>query len=161
MRMKSVRACILAAAAACLAVAEREGGMALAVAAAAQEGHPLAGTWYGDYGTGSQKRDLTVVMKWDGRNVTGMINPGPNTSPIKSAVMDITPGKPAPEGQQSTTGTPPVFRVRFEVDAPTPAGGTGPIVFEGTIQNPVAGNRRITGTWTRGGEKGTFQLRRL
>ena len=28
-------------------------------------------------------------------------------------------------------------------------------------QNPVAGNRRIEGTWTRGTEKGTFQIRRL
>ena len=75
--------------------------------------------------------------------------------------MDITPGKPAPEGQQLTSGTPPVFHVRFEVDAPIAAGGTGPVVFEGTIQNPVAGNRRISGTRTRGGEKGTFQIRRL
>jgi hypothetical protein len=149
MRMQSVRSIVLFAAA-----------MAVAVAAAAQEGHPLAGTWYGDYGTGSQKRDLTVVMKWDGRNVTGMINPGPNASQIVSAVMNITPGKPAPEGEQSTTGTPPVFHVRLEVDVPNAAGGTERLVLEGTIQNPVAGNRRITGTSTRGGERGTFQIRR-
>jgi len=161
MRMKSVRALILIAAAACLTTAEREGGMAFAVATAAQEGHPLTGTWYGDYGTGTLKRDLTVVMKWDGRNISGMINPGANASPIKSAVMNITPGKPAPEGQSSTTGTPPVFQVRFEVDTQNAAGGTDHIAFEGTIQNPVAGNRRISGTWTRGGERGTFQIRRL
>jgi hypothetical protein len=161
MRMKSVRAFILFAAAACLAVAEREGVMALSVAAAAQEGYPLAGTWYGDYGTGSQKRDLTVIMKWDGRTVTGIVNPGPNATPIKSAVMDITPGKPAPQGQNSTTGIPPVFKVRLEFDAPNGAGATDHLVFEGTLQNPVAGNRRITGTWTRGAERGTFQLRRL
>ena len=133
----------------------------LAFAAAAQEGHPLAGTWYGDYGTGSQKRDLTVVMKWDGRNVTGLVNPGPNASPIKSAVVNITPGKPAPEGQGSTTGTPPTFRVHFEFDAPNASGTMEHLVFEGTIQNPVGGNRRITGTWTQGGEKGNFQIRRL
>ena len=39
----------------------------LAAGAAAQEGHPLAGTWYGDFPTGNQKTDLTVIMKWDGR----------------------------------------------------------------------------------------------
>jgi len=150
MRMRSTRACLLLAAA-----------MALAVAAAAQEGHPLTGTWYGDYGAGSQKRDLTAIIKWDGRSVTGTINPGPAATPITAAVMDITPGKPAPEGQQSTTGIPPVFHVRFEANLPNPAGVTGPIVFDGTIQNPVAGNRRISGTWSRGGEKGTFQIRRL
>jgi hypothetical protein len=125
---------------------------AFAVAAAAQEGHPLTGTWYGDYGAGNQKNDLTVIMKWDGRSVSGLINPGPKSVPLKSVVMDITPGKPAPQGQGSTAGTPPVFNVRFEVDGMT---------FEGTIQNPVAGNRRIAGTWTRGSERGTFQIRRL
>jgi len=150
MRMRSTRACLLFAAV-----------MVLAVAPSAQEGHPLTGTWYGDYGAGNQKRDLTVIIKWDGRAVTGTINPGPAATPITSAVMDVTPGKPAPEGQQSTTGIPPIFHVRFEANLPNPAGVTGPIQFEGTIQNPVAGNRRITGTWSRGGEKGTFQIRRL
>jgi hypothetical protein len=126
--------------------------VAAAMPAAAQEGHPLAGTWYGEYGAGNQKRDVTVILKWDGRAVTGSINPGPDAKTLTSAVMNITPGKPAPEGQDSTRGTPPVFQVRFEVDG---------MVFDGTILNPVAGNRRITGTWTRGNEKGTFQLRRL
>jgi hypothetical protein len=138
------RACVLVPVIAFLAFASREGR--------AQEGHPLAGTWYGDYSAGTQKRDLTVILKWDGREITGTANPGPTASPVKSAVLNITPGKPAPDGQNSTQGTPPVFQVRFEADG---------MVFEGTIQNPVAGNRRITGTWTRGAERGAFQLRRL
>jgi hypothetical protein len=142
MRMTSVRVCLLAAAAV----------IALGVAAVAQEGYPLAGTWYGDFTTGNQKHDLTVIMKWDGRNVTGLINPGPDSRPITSVVMTITPGKAAAEGQRSTEGIPPKFHVRFEVDGRT---------FEGMLQNPVAGNRRLTGTWTRGAEKGTFQIRRL
>ena len=141
MRMTSVRVWILAVAV-----------IALAVGAAAQEGYPLAGTWYGDFATGNQKNDLTVIMKWDGKSVTGLINPGPNSRPITSAVMTITPGKAAAEGQRSTEGIPPLFHVRFEVDGRT---------FEGILQNPVAGNRRLTGTWTRGAEKGTFQIRRL
>ena len=126
--------------------------IAMAVSTAAQEGHPLSGTWYGDYDAGKQKRDLTIVMKWDGKQTTGTMNPGPSAVPITSATLDITPGKPAPEGRDSTEGIPPIFKVRFE------AGG---MTFEGTIQNPVAGNRRITGTWTRGTERGTFQIRRL
>ena len=124
----------------------------IATTATAQEGHPLAGTWYGDYEAGTQKRDLTIIMKWDGKSATGTMNPGSNAVPITSASMDITPGKPAPEGTNSTEGIPPIFKVRFEADG---------MVFEGTIQNPVAGNRRITGTWTRGSERGTFQIRRL
>ncbi len=150
MQTRSVRACLVFAAA-----------MALAAAATAQEGHPLTGTWYGDYGSGNQQRDLTVILKWDGRAISGTINPGPSATQVTGAVLDITPGKPAPEGQQSTTGIPPVFHVRFQADLPNPAGVTGPMQFEGTIQNPVAGNRQITGTWSRGSEKGTFQIRRL
>lgn len=124
----------------------------LAGAAVAQEGHPLTGTWYGVYDAGNQKRDITVIMKWDGKAVSGLIDPGPNSKPLASAALTITPGKPAPEGVDSTQGKPPIFHVRFEVDGMT---------FEGTIQNPVAGNRRIVGTWSRGGEKGPFQIRRL
>ncbi len=126
--------------------------IAFATNTVAQEGHPLTGTWYGEYDAGKQKRDLTLIMKWDGRQTTGTMNPGPDAVSLTSAVLDITPGKPAPEGRGSTEGTPPIFKVRIE------AGG---MVFEGTLQNPVAGNRRITGTWTRGAERGTFQIRRL
>ena len=144
MRISYLRAplCLVVAAAAVL----------IAGGATAQEGHPLAGTWYGDYTTGQQTTDITVIMKWDGKSLTGMINPGPNSKPLTSAVMDITPGKPAPQGQQSTSGTPPVFRARFEVDGMT---------FEGTLKNPVAGNRQLTGTWKRGNQSGTFKIRRV
>src|SRR5688572_11200987 len=122
------------------------------IATIAQEAHPLAGTWYGDYSAGSQKTDLTVIMKWDGKSVAGLINPGPNSKPLTSVVLDITPGKPAPQGQQSTTGIPPNYKVRFEADG---------ITFEGTLRNPVAGNRQLAGTWKRGAQSGSFQLRRL
>ncbi len=46
------------------------------------------------------------------------------------------------------------------IRAPKSDGG-GAIAFEGTIKNPVAGNRTIVGTFTRGSEKGPLQLRRL
>ena len=135
--------------------------LTLGIAPVAQEGHPLAGTWYGDYGSGRQRTDLTIVMKWDGRAVSGTINPGPNAVPLAAAVMNITPGKPAPEGQDSTTGIPPKFHVRLEADLPDGTSGKSRIVFEGDIKNPVAGNRRVEGAWRRGTEKGTFQIRRL
>ena len=151
MRKTAVRSLILFALAACLAVP-----------AMAQEGHPLAGTWYGTYGTGgSPGTDLTIVMKWDGRQVTGEIHPGPNAIPLTSVVLDITPGAPPPEGQGSTAATPPKFHVTFEASLPNAAGSTAPVVFEGMINNPVAGNRTITGSWTRGSERGTFEIRRL
>jgi hypothetical protein len=136
----------------CLYVVVVTAAVLTAVSVSAQEGHPLAGTWYGDYTTGKQATDLTVIMKWDGKSVTGLINPGPNSKPLMSVVMDITPGKAAPQGEQSTSGIPPVFKVRFDVDGMT---------FEGTIKNPVAGNRELAGTWKRGTQSGTFHIRRV
>ena len=136
----------------CLYVVVVTAAVLTAVSVLAQEGHPLAGTWYGDYTTGKQATDLTVIMKWDGKSVTGLINPGPNSKPLTSVVMDITPGKAAGQGQESTAGVPPVFKVRFEVDGMT---------FEGTIKNPVAGNRQLTGTWKRANQSGTFSIRRV
>jgi hypothetical protein len=136
--------------------------LALTVPAVAQEGHPLTGTWYGDFGQNAKQRnDLTVIMTWDGSATTGTINPGPNAVPLKTARLDIKPGKPAAQGEQSVTGIPPTFLVHFEVDAKNKAGGTDHFVFEGRIENPVAGNRTIVGTWTCGNRKGDFRLRRL
>ena len=44
----------------------------------AQEGHPLTGTWGGDWGpSATQRNHLTFVMNWDGDKVTGTHQPGP------------------------------------------------------------------------------------
>src|SRR5438309_11966574 len=57
----------------------------------AQEGHPLTGTWSGDWGsTATQRNHLTIVMNWDGKNVTGIINPGPDALPLASVFLDVT-----------------------------------------------------------------------
>ncbi|HLH32021.1 MAG TPA: hypothetical protein VKY31_12535 [Terriglobia bacterium] len=139
--------------------------LAAVIFAAAQEGHPLTGTWYGDFGmTPAQRNDLTVVMKWDGANISGVVNPGPGMVPIKSAQMDVKLGKPAQRGARGEAGTPATpstFLVHFEVDAKNKAGGMDHFVFDGHIENPVAGNRQIIGTWTCGSTKGDFRLRRL
>jgi hypothetical protein len=139
--------------------------LAAAAFASAQEGHPLTGTWYGDFGmTAGQRNDLTVVMKWDGTNVNGMVNPGPAMVPIKTARLDVklgTPGQRGQNGQPGIPATPSTFLVHFEVDAKNKAGGMDHFIFDGKIENPVAGNRSIVGTWTCGNTKGDFRLRRL
>src|SRR5262249_34248041 len=56
-----------------------------------QEGHPLTGTWAGDWGpSNTQRNHITLVMNWDGKNVTGVINPGPDSIPIGSVYLDVT-----------------------------------------------------------------------
>ena len=70
-------------------------GLALARVAFAQEGHPLVGTWYGDWGTSpTQRTQITVVMTWDGKNISGIIDPGPDAYPIKTATLDSTTSRP-------------------------------------------------------------------
>ena len=65
--------------------------LAVTVSAIAQEGHPLTGTWYGEFGPNATKRnDLTVILNWDGKTVTGIVNPGPNVVQIKVATLDST-----------------------------------------------------------------------
>ena len=142
--------------------------LGLAAYAVAQEGHPLTGTWYGDFGmTPAQRNDLTVVMKWDGGNTTGTVNPGPNAVPLKVARLDVKLGTPAVPGQRGnpaqpgTPAVPPTFTVHFEVDAKSKTGGVDHFIFDGKLENPVAGNRTIVGTWTCGSTKGDFRLRRL
>jgi hypothetical protein len=143
----------------------------LAALAVAQEGHPLTGTWYGDFGmTPAKRNDLTVVMKWDGSATSGMVNPGPNVVPLKVARLDVKLGTPGQRGTQAqgntpaqaaVPATPPTFMVHFEVDAKNKAGGVDHFVFDGKLENPVAGNRTIVGTWTCGNTRGDFRLRRL
>src|SRR5580658_14752 len=55
----------------------------------AQQGHPLTGTWNGDWGASvTQRSQVTIVMNWDGKNVTGIINPGPDSAPLAAAFVD-------------------------------------------------------------------------
>jgi hypothetical protein len=118
--------------------------LALTTSAVAQEGHPLSGTWYGDFGkTKADRNDLTVILKWDGKTVSGIINPGPSTIQIKAATLDSSK-----------------WMVHFEADAKNKAGGTDRFVFDGKLENVVSFNRTITGTWTCGTTKGDFRIQR-
>jgi hypothetical protein len=118
--------------------------LSLAVSAIAQEGHPLTGTWYGEFGpTATKRSDLTLILNWDGKAATGILNPGPNVIPIKVAVLDSSK-----------------WTVHFEADAKNKAGGMDHYVFDGKMTNVVSYNRAITGTWTCGTTKGDFKLTR-
>jgi hypothetical protein len=92
----------------------------------AQEGHPLTGTWVGEIG----QRHITVVLEWDGKNVTGTINPGPNASQIKSVRMD-----------------PAMWSVHIEASG---ADAASHVVIDGGLANIGLASRTFTGTWTEG-----------
>jgi hypothetical protein len=101
----------------------------------AQEGHPLTGTWAGDWGpSATQRTHLTMVMEWDGKAVTGVINPGPDAISLTAVSVDW--------------GT---WTVRLEAKG---------IAAEGRLEDIGSYHRRIVGTWNQGGTKGDFKLTR-
>ena len=54
---------------------------------------PLSGTWSGDWGPAESHRNpVTVELKWDGVNLSGTINPGPDAVPITKASSSPTRG---------------------------------------------------------------------
>jgi hypothetical protein len=111
----------------------------------AQEGHPLTGTWSGDWGTTpTQRNHVTLVMNWDGKNVTGtLFNPAPDATAIGSVVLDVTN-----------------WTVRIEADSKDQAGKSVHISAEGKLEDIASAHRRIVGTWNQGTMKGDFRLTR-
>jgi hypothetical protein len=112
----------------------------------AQEGHPLVGVWYGNWGPTPQERhDVTVVMTWDGKAIGGTIDPGPDAATFKTATLD------------SSTWT-----VHIEAERPDKAKGGAPIryVIDGKLSNLGSYNRAFSGTWTQGATKGDFKIAR-
>ena len=111
---------------------------------AAQEGHPLKGSWLGTWGTSQNHADdVLVVLKWDGKAISGMINPGTDNIPIKNATL-------TPEG----------WLVHFEGDGKDKAGKVITYVIDGKIENLGLPHRSITGTWKSETEKGAFKISR-
>ena len=118
----------------------------LPVAVDAQYGHPLKGSWSGERMAGAQSVRLLVNLDWDGKEVTGVINPGPNAATVRKAAVD--------------SSKPSAWVVRLEAERKDASGKVVPIVIDGTLENIGAYRRFITGTWTEGGMKGSFKLTR-
>jgi hypothetical protein len=118
--------------------------LAIAVVASAQYGHPLKGTWSGDWGTSKDSRNRVLLeLNWDGKAITGTINPGPDAVPLRMASLD-----------------PTNWTVRFEADGKDRSGNAIRYVIEGKLQNLGSYYRTITGTWSQGAAKGDFKINR-
>ena len=113
-----------------------------AAAAAAQYGHPLTGSWSGDWGPTKDARNrLLLELDWDGKAVTGRINPGPDAVSIQKASLD-----------------PSNWTVRFEAEAKDRSGRSIRYLVEGKLENLGAYNRVLSGTWSQGDVKGDFRV---
>ena len=112
--------------------------------AAAQEGHPLKGSWIGTMaGNKTHGADIVLVLNWDGKAITGMINPGTDNITIKNAVL-------TPEG----------WLVHFEGDSKDKAGKPITYIIDGKLENLGLPHRSIIGTWKAGTETGPFRISR-
>jgi hypothetical protein len=116
----------------------------VAAAALAQFGHPLKGTWSGDWGATKENRARVLLeFNWDGKVITGTINPGPKAVVMKKAEL-----------------TPETWMVHIEAEGKDTAGSPVHYVIDGKLENIGAYARILSGTWTEGGKKGDFKVER-
>jgi len=112
--------------------------------ASAQEGHPLSGTWTGDWGppNQAQRTHITLVLNWDGDKVTGVMNPGPDSSPL-NVFVDYSS-----------------WSVRLDAESKDPAGKAVRIEAEGKLEDIGSPRRKLVGTWRQAGMTGEFKVTR-
>ena len=107
-----------------------------AATASAQFGHPLKGTWSGEWG--ASKTHVVLEFRWDGKDLTGAINPGAGAVPFSRVTLD-----------------PATWMVHAEADK-----GGVKYAIDGKMENIGAFSRFITGTWQQGAQKGNFKVTR-
>ena len=118
--------------------------LAVAATASAQYGHPLKGSWSGDWGMSKDSRTRVLLdLQWDGKAITGTINPGTDNVRLTKATLE-----------------PASWTVHFEADAKDAAGKAVRYVIEGKLENLGSYYRVISGTWQQGTRKGDFKLTR-
>ena len=119
--------------------------LAAVAPAVAQEGHPLKGSWLGTWsGNKVHGSDVLMVMTWDGKNITGTINPGTDNIVIRNATLN-----------------PAGWLVHFEADAKDKAGQSLTYTIDGKIENLPLANRVVTGMWKDSrGATGVFKIGR-
>src|SRR5262245_51021134 len=122
MRLKSLYlACLLICATALLVLAQ---------------GDPISGTWSGDWGPSATHRNpVTVQLKWDGKVLSGVVNPGPNAVTLQKTSFDAKTGA-----------------VHLEADAVGYAGKVH-FVVDGKVEKDT-----MTGSWNHDNRKGDFKI---
>jgi hypothetical protein len=106
------------------------------VLTAQQSANPLTGTWKGDWGPSvTDRNSVTLELKWDGKTLTGLVNPGPDAIKIENASFDPTTMKIHLEANYAPRN------LRYVVD--------------GTVEKD-----KISGSWNHPRRKGDFQVNR-
>jgi len=98
----------------------------------AQEGHPVKGSWIGEWEGNALGESVLMVMDWDGEKITGVINPGTDDLQIDSATLN-----------------PDDWTIHIEA---------GDYVIDGTFNRLELPNRSITGTWKGDNDSGNIEI---
>jgi hypothetical protein len=102
----------------------------------AQGADPLSGTWTGDWGpTATHRNPVTVQLKWDGKVLSGVVNPGPGAITLQKTSFDAKTGA-----------------VHLEADAMA-QGSKVHYVIDGKLEKNT-----MTGSWNHDNRKGDFKI---
>lgn len=133
--------------------------LATAIPALGQFGHPLKGSWSGEWReNASTEHRILLEFKWEGKYgvnaeggiLTGTLNPGPDAAPMKN--IKLTP----PSGGVPNADAP--WEIHFEAESKDAAGAPVKVVVDGFLENIGAYKRFITGTWQQGNRRGPFRV---
>jgi len=108
-----------------------------------QQGHPLSGSWHGEWGQPADRMDLTVILNWDGQRLTGLVNPVTDRAELQNATLD--------------SGN---WMVRFAVDVKGPSDQMLHCVANGQLGQLGSDRRKLSGTWTCGDMQSEFEMTR-
>jgi hypothetical protein len=101
---------------------------------------PLTGTWSGDWGPNpGDRNEVTLVLKWDGKALTGNVTGGTNVSspiPLQKTSFD------------EKTGT-----VHLEADSKDRRGQTVRFIIDGKVDKGA-----MTGSWNHDSRRGDFKI---
>ena len=110
----------------------------------AQEGHPLTGSWTGDWGPSlTERNNITLVMEWEGEKIGGFVLLGADSIPIVNVALDVAK-----------------WTVQLEAKGKDAKGNAVDIAAEGQLDDIGSAHRTITGTWRQGTAKGDFKIMR-
>ncbi len=89
----------------------------------AQTADAISGTWVGDWGpTPTHRNDITVQLKWDGKALTGMVNPGAEAIPLQKTSFNPATGVVNLEADADAHGTKVHYVIGGKVDKSTMSG---------------------------------------
>src|SRR5215208_5428210 len=114
---------------------------ALPAMAFAQFGHPMKGQWSGEWGPKNNPNRLLLDLHWDGKDITGRINPG---EPTEAAVKKVTIDYSKVDS----------WKVQIDAEGKDAAGKVVPVKVDGTLENLGAYAKLFHGTWMQGSQKG-------